>query len=259
MGFFRSLLYGGLGFCLLGPIGAVIGIVLGALSGSNAKVAENDYQAPPRSHKYTQQQQANDFKISFLVMFAAVMKADGVVKRSELDVVKKFLVDNFGEEGALDSLQILRKLLEQELDIDAIAGQCGLNMTYSVRLHLLDFLFRIAIADGVIAPSELATIQRIALGMQITEADMRSIQAMYLGYQSYSAGYQQHQDTTWAYDVLEIDRSATQDDIKKAYRRMAMKYHPDKVATLGEEAQKAATIKYQKVQEAYELLKSQAS
>ena len=51
--------------------------------------------------------------------------------------------------------------------------------------------------------------------------------------------------------------TATDEEVKKAYRRMAMKYHPDKVAQLGDEVQKAANEKFKKVQEAYEAIQKQ--
>ena len=57
--------------------------------------------------------------------------------------------------------------------------------------------------------------------------------------------------------MLEIDRSATDDEVKKAYRKMAMKYHPDRVATLGEEVKKSATEKFQAVAAAYDAIKEE--
>lgn len=273
MGFFSKLLLGGLGFTLGGPIGALIGIAVACIfdgvGKSNKHLDSDDYRAADNygqfagsaagRQRYSQAQRENDFRMSFLVLFAAVMRADGVVKKCELDIVKDFLMRNFGEEGSLESLHLLRELLKQDIDVDAVAAQCGRNMNYSTRLHLLDFLFRIAQSDGVFDPAEIAMIDRIAFGLNITSADLQSIKAMYLGYNSYSSSHSTTADTQWAYDVLEVSRDASQDEIKKAYRRMAMKYHPDKVASLGEAAQQAATRKYQKVQEAYELLKNQAS
>ena len=66
-----------------------------------------------------------------------------------------------------------------------------------------------------------------------------------------------HKDSESAYTILEISPSATDDEVKAAYRRMAMKNHPDKVATLGPEVQKAAAEKFRKIQEAYETIKKQ--
>ena len=57
------------------------------------------------------------------------------------------------------------------------------------------------------------------------------------------------------YETLGVARSASDDEIKKAYRAMAKKYHPDTVANLGEEIKKKATEKFRSVNEAYEELK----
>ena len=59
------------------------------------------------------------------------------------------------------------------------------------------------------------------------------------------------------YEILDLERGASSAEIKKAYRKMAIKYHPDKVSALGEEFQKAAKEKFQKVQEAYETIKKE--
>ena len=71
------------------------------------------------------------------------------------------------------------------------------------------------------------------------------------------APYVKNIDQNWAYKALELEPSATIDDIKKGYRRMAMKYHPDKVANLGDDIKKSATEKFRSVNEAYEQLKKQ--
>jgi DnaJ like chaperone protein len=66
-----------------------------------------------------------------------------------------------------------------------------------------------------------------------------------------------YKDTTSAFKILEIESTATDDEVKKAYRKMAMKYHPDKVRGLGEQHEKSANEKFLKVQEAYEQIKKE--
>lgn len=118
-------------------------------------------------------------------------------------------------------------------------------MDYPSRLQLIHFLFGIAGADGEFHPEELKLIRHISDNLGITTADYTSIEAMLIP------------KTDWAYDVLEIIPSASDEEVKKAYRRMALKYHPDKVSYLGEEIQQAANEKFKKVNEAYQLITKQ--
>ncbi|MCR5140251.1 MAG: DnaJ domain-containing protein [Bacteroidaceae bacterium] len=107
-------------------------------------------------------------------------------------------------------------------------------------------LLDLANADGDFDPREQGVIEQIALNLYITTADYNSLAAL----------YQKAKDPNWAYTVLEIDPSATDDEVKKAYRRMALKYHPDKVTGAGEEVVKKATEKFRAAGEAYEAIKS---
>lgn len=241
MGNFAKWIGAGVGFWALGgPVGALIGFAVGSLfDGANNTNTSKNIR--------TSNTAEGDFKMSLLILMACIMKADGRVDKSELAVVKKFLVANFGEQGALDALAILKKLLEQNINETEVATQIGQNMNYSSKLELLHLLFNIAYADGEIVASELNTIQRIATIFRIDRLDFESIKAPYM----------KQKDVNWAYKSLEIEPNASDDDIKKAYRRMAMKYHPDKVNNLGEDVKKSATEKFRSINEAYESLKKQ--
>jgi DnaJ like chaperone protein len=241
MGNFVKWIGGGLGWAFGGPIGAIIGYALGSLLGG-----DDTTQASQRNTS-VQRTSEQDFKASLLVMIACVMKADGTAQKSELAVVKKFLVANFGEQGALEALQILRKMLEQPINETEVAHQINRYMNYSSKLQLVRLLFDIAYADGEVNAAELTTIRRIAVIFGLNQADFESLKAPFV----------KHVDPNWAYTALEIDSSVSIDEIKKAYRRMAMKYHPDKVQNLGEDIRKSATEKFRAVNEAYEHLKKQ--
>ena len=119
------------------------------------------------------------------------------------------------------------------------------NMQYESRLELLHFLYQIAKSDGNIDKSELSLIERIANFLGISSADAQSIKSTF------------YDDLDSAYKILEISPSATDEEVKKAYKKMAVKYHPDKVSHLGEDVQKSATEKFKKVNEAYERIKKQ--
>jgi DnaJ like chaperone protein len=240
MGNFSKWIGGGLGFVLGGPIGALIGFGLGSMLDSTTVSVSSSSSRANNTNE-------GDFKVSLLVLMACVMKADGRIDKSELAVAKKFLLANFGEQGALDALQVLKRLLEQNINESEVAAQIGHNLNYSSKLQLLHLLFDIAYADGEVVASELDTILRIANHFRIDRLDFESLKAPYM----------KTQDVNWAYKALEIEPSATEEEIKKAYRHMAMKYHPDKVNDLGEEIKKSATEKFRSINEAYESIKKQ--
>ncbi len=240
-------LMGGLGFVLGGPIGALVGVLIGSLF-DQPMAALNQGETSQTSGPRTRTRATHDdIKVSLLVLIACVMKADGHVKKSELDVVKRFLVRNYGEQGALEALQMLRDLLNKEIDHAAVANQMANYINYSTRLALLHFLLELANADGHFAEEEQQLIYQIGLEMRLSTADIRSHFAL----------YQQPTNPNWAYEALEIEPAASDEEVKKAYRRVAMKYHPDKVASAGEEIKQKATEKFQKIQEAYETIKKQ--
>ena len=226
---------GGLGWAFGGPLGAIIGFALGSLFGNNSN-----------SQEYVgQTSQQRDFNVSLLVLSAAVMKADGSVKKAELDYVKKFFLRNFGQEHAEKYILMLREILKQDIQIYDVSQQVGRFMDYSSKLQLLHYLFGIASADGTAHENEVDVISTISKYMGISSSDFQSIKAMFV------------QQVDSAYKILGIESTATDDEVKKAYREMAKKYHPDKVAYLGEDVRKSAEQKLQEVNEAYEKIKKQ--
>lgn len=237
---------GGLGFAVGGPIGALIGVFIASLFDSSRTIEAGEYQQgiPHPGRTRTTQ---GDIRVSIIVLLACVIKADGRVLKSEVAYIKPFLVRTFGEEGAKQALQLLKQLLEQEINPVAVAQQIRQHVNYSVRLELVHLLLEVAKADGDVVEAETNVIEIIAVNMGISTAD----------YQSLLALYRKHSDTTWAYTALEIEPSASDDEVKKAYRRMAMKYHPDKVANAGEAVRQQATEKFRAINEAYEHIKSQ--
>lgn len=240
---FGKWLGGGLGWALGGPLGGVLGFALGsafdAASVTVQKVDGTSYSSAGQSPHI------GDFAASLLVLSAAVMKSDGKTLKSELDYVKNFLAHQFGEEHAQQQILMLKEILKQEIPLHQVCIQIKQYMPHSERLQIIHYLFGISKADGHVHELELQTIQTIANYLGINSADFNSLKAMYF------------RDTNSDYKILEIEPKCSDDDVKKAYRKMAVKFHPDKVASLGEEVQKAAKEKFQKVQQAYENIKKQ--
>ncbi len=225
---------GGLGWAFGGPIGGILGFMFGSMfDGMNS--GQYEYG----------QTQTGDFNISLLVLTAAVMKADGKVKKSELDYVKRYYITNFGKEQGAQYIKLLGQIVKQDIDVRNVSSQIGQYMDYSSKLLLLQYLFGIALADGQHDPSEVNLIQLISGYIGVTPHDFESIKAMFI------------KDTDAAYKILGIDPSSSDEEIKKAYRELAKKYHPDKVSHLGDEVRKAAEEKFTRLNAAYEAVKQE--
>lgn len=237
---FGKWIGGGLGWAFGGPIGAIIGFTVGSMFDGGTQAIRTG-----TGSGYSGRTTTGGYVMSLLVLVAAVMKADGKVLKSELDYVKKFMVHNFGEASAVEAIRMLKDILSQTIPVDEVCNQIRQNMNLSARLQMVHFLFGIAQADGEVDVSEQKLIAHICQQMGIPTSDFESIQAMFVP------------NTEGDYKILEIERTASDDDLKKAYRRMAMKFHPDKVSNLGEDVQNAAKEKFQKVNQAYENIKKE--
>ncbi len=233
----------GLGWALGGPIGGILGLVFGGMYDG---LKQGEYTED--GHPYgggAFRTQPGDFAASLVILSAAIMKADGKVLKSELDYVKKFFIQQFGEKLAIENMLVLREVLKHNVNVQQVSLQIRQNMDHSARLQLLHYLFGISSADGHVHSDEVEMIHKISGYFDISTADFESIEAMF------------YKDIDGAYKILETTPDANNDEIKKAYRKMAVKYHPDKVSHLGEEFRKAAKEKFQKVVAAYEQIKKE--
>lgn len=244
---------GGLGWAFGGPIGAIAGFALGSfLDNANSPGIEEAFQKATAQTGQSYNTRPGDFGMSLVVLSAAVMKADNRIMRSELDFVKSYLVTQFGNAQAKELVASLREVLKQEVPVRQVCLQIRSNMSHAMRLQLLHYLFGVAHADQQADAKEVHLLNTIARYLGISQKDFYSIHAMFGG-----AGRPANHSPNLSdsYRILEIPSTASDADLKKAYRKMAKKYHPDKVAALGPEFQTAAKEKFQKVQQAYEVIK----
>ena len=238
MGSFGKWIGGGLGFIMAGPLGAVLGFLAGSMIDNTTIQTGTSTRSPVNTAP-------GDFAMSLLVLIAAMMKADGKILKSELDYVKQFFVRQFGQSTASEALVMLKDILKQDIPVRDVCVQISKNMDYSSRLQLMHLLFNISVADGSINSLELEAIEKMSGYLGIASSDYVSIKNMFVP------------ETDSSYKILEIEQTATDEEVKKAYRRMAMKYHPDKVSHLGEEFRKSAEDKFKKVNEAYNRIKKE--
>lgn len=254
---------GFLGFIAFGPLGALAGYALGSLfdntmigfadGNDGPHTFEDAYRNSYRQGHYSSQQQfegqRNSFMFSLLVLASYVIKADGKVMHSEMEMVRNMLGQNFGASARQQGDEILRRLFDEQKRVGASAfrntvadccHQIAQNMDYAQRLQLLNFLVMISQADGRVDATEVTAMKECAQWLQMSADEVDSM--LGLG----------KDDLESAYRVLGVSPSATDDEVKRAYRRLALEHHPDKVAALGEDIRKAAEKKFQEINAAKE-------
>ncbi|WP_369048389.1 TerB family tellurite resistance protein [Tenacibaculum sp. UWU-22] len=253
MGKFASWLGAGLGFTLGGPIGAIIGFTIGnfvdgfKIDGFNQGQIEYEKSRQQQARRQSQygQAQAGDFEISLLVLASVVIKADGKIDQRELDYVRQYFVQMYGKQKANNAFKLFNGIIKKNISVRQVCIQIRENMAHASRLQLVHFLFNIAKSDGNVTASEEEEIKKIAGYLYINMASYQSIKAMFFDV------------TDNAYKILEITKTVSNDEVKKAYRKMAKKHHPDRLQGLGKEYIKEAEKKFQKIQEAYEKIKAE--
>jgi DnaJ like chaperone protein len=263
----KPWLGGLLGWWLGGPWGAAAGVALTALWNRAQQSAAAEPGRPGGGGKAgasggggsgrgaRNEDAPGVFAVSMMTLVAAVMKADGRATKVELQYVKGFLRENFSEEFARSALGALRELLKAEATNRQVAATCRQvagALNYSQRLELLHLLYGVAWADGVFDAGEERLLGQIGRDLGIGAGDAASIAAMFRRQNAEARGRADEADD---YRILGIEKGATDEEVRKAYRRMAMKCHPDKVAHLGPEFQRDAEAKFRRVNEAYERIK----
>ncbi len=228
---------------------AFLGFVIGALIDLNkSKTTKRRYSSisPEDVFNYYQQRSSgvNEIQTMLMALSAAVMKADGKVLKAELDFVKLFFSNQFGNHFQKEQLQTLKKFLDAtSIPLSDICRDIQLRMQPEVRIQLVHYLFGIAKSDGDVSTSEMKQIEHIASLLGIAQVEFESVKNMF------------YRNVNSDYIILGIEETASDEEVKKAYRKMATTFHPDKVASMGEEHQKGAKEKFQKIQEAYEAIK----
>jgi len=225
--------------------GAILGFIIGSffdnLKGSGGGGARSVFK------DITQQNVSPaDFEINLLSLCSIVIKADGSVSQTEMDYVRRYFVSTYGKDKANAIFRTFNEVVKKrEVSAERICTYLNQRTRYEVRLQLLHFLFGIAQADGTVRPAEIDKIWEIAGYFRVSHIDFESIKAMFI------------KSADNAYKILEIEKSVTDEEVKKAYRTMAKKYHPDRVNTENEAIKKGAEEKFKEVQKAYEIIQQE--
>lgn len=257
-----------LGWILSGGnvLGAIAGYCIGSLLSDATSTAErengfngngntfrNDY-SDTQFNQRPFEEDRNSFLFSMLVLSSYIIKADGKIMHSEMNCVRNFLHNNFGEQAVRQGEDILLKLFEMQKQQGAttfketIRKSCveiSFHMNIGQRLQLLDYLIIIAKVDGTVSLEEVYALKEVATYLGLSAQDVDSMLNM-------EASSNQQIGLDEAYKILGISPNATNDEVKAAYRKMALKHHPDRVSSLGDDIREAAEKKFQEINNAKE-------
>ena len=306
----KVFIAGCIGFIFGGPLGAVIGFVLGKI------VFSNDNEKDKDDNSFNEEDNAgeNNFKYCILVLLGEVMKADGKLMSCELDRVKATIRRYYkNEDEQKAALKQFQTILDHKHNIEAICSSINKRLNYIAKSELIMELLAVAYADDHLDSTEEAIIQKIIKNLNITSQEYKSIYMLFMkkykqGYYNgersqqssyynnnneskynnsssgsnnnsynrssnsnssgYNSGYSNSNSNSnnyrrssgisvnEAYDILGVAGNASDAEIKKAYRVLAMKYHPDNAAALGEEAVRQSTESMKKINEAWDVVKA---
>jgi DnaJ like chaperone protein len=180
-----------------------------------------------------------DFIVSTLLLSAAVIRADGKMDELELGYLRRFLAEQFGEARALEYMAIFKTAYNGEYNVETTAKNVAKTTAYETRLQLVYIMTGIAKSNFDLDDREKVLIEKVVTWLEVSLADYEALKSMFSS------------DLDAYYKILEITPSASDADVKAAYRAVAAKFHPDKVAHLGDEMSSTATRKFQKLQTAF--------
>lgn len=241
---------GALGLLSGGPLGALAGFVLGSLF-------DNLTEERPMMNgnaQHIDEPSRNGFLFALLTLMAYIIRADGKIMHSEMEAARRFLRNNFGEAAAVEGEQIMLRLFERQKQEDlnmpgsyrhtimACCQQLKATMGAAELLQIVNLLAVLVKADGVVDQSEINALREITLALGLSESEMNSM--LNLG----STTLEQ------AYAVLEVAPTASDDEVRAAYKRLVLKHHPDRVARLGNDVLAAAERKMKEINEAKDII-----
>lgn len=233
-----------------GVVGGFIGFIIGyiieeALSGklevkNKAFFKETQYNYTP-------------YQSNLLALISEVVKADGYINKEEIYYIKSYLLNQFGSIYSNIMLKTLKLNVDKSFDIEKVCSNLKQNLDLRERIKIVSFLYGITLQNGAINPNEKLIIQRIASYIGLSKQAYENIVAAKRR-QNKSQNKNNSRSITYnPYQVLETSETASDAEVKKAYRKMVLKYHPDK----SEEEDEIANEKFNNISEAYHIIKQQ--
>jgi DnaJ like chaperone protein len=250
----RGKLFGAaLGFSFGGPIGALLGTAIGHL------VDVTDDGTSPRGPLgmppgVGQSNENLTFVTSLVYLLVGTARSDGDATVSELDTIRRFFRRQLGYGEAQMHIigRIIAAAVERNIHLAETCADIRRRTEYEERLFLVRLCFEIAASDHVLSSTEDSFVRQAAQSLGIEEYDFMMVRRTFVSGEDASAGTGHQTGDRNPYAVLGVPPGSTHDQVQRAYRELAARYHPDKVSHLGEEFIELATSKFTEIQNAYD-------
>lgn len=257
MAWFGKFIGGLVGFSLGGPIGMIAGIAFGNLF-DKAESYDNSY-SQTKYYEFGQrrmnrvEQRNMLFFVGVFSLLARLTQADSKISKEERAAVNKFIDNDLGLDPASKDAarRVFNAALENGGTVEQFAKQLysAFNREPAILQLTIDALFKVAYADGNISNEEITIIKQVIAIFRFSPSYFDGLNNKYSSQNTNSSPYM----------ILGLNRDASESEIKKAYRKLSIEYHPDTVASKGlpEEFSKMATEKFREIQNAYEKIKKE--
>lgn len=249
-----KLVGGLLGFVFSGFFGALVGIFAGHM-------VDRWRERSPLDATLAQRIQGAFFRATFMAM-GHVCKSDGRVTRAEIDAAERIMERMaLTPEQRREAIAYFNAAKQREFDLDAVLDEFRLLCRWQPNLFRFFFEVQLqaALADGRVEPAERETLLGIARRLGLSRRDYVRIESLLRGgqHQRAAAGSRER-SLSASYEILGVPSSATDNEVKRAYRRLMSQHHPDKLASKGlpEEMMKLAKEKTQEIRSAYDAIRS---
>ena len=228
-----------LGWILTGnPIGGLLGFLAGTLAGGDEK-----------DHGHSAVKSVSEFEVNLMVIASHLIKLDGNVTAAEIEFTEWFLNAHFDERFAVERSKLFYHCLQKDYDLNGACGQVRMYSQHGTKVQVVRFLVDLALCDGRMTEREDYFIFRIAGYLNVNDVEYKKIKQEHHRHQP--------QVSITIYDVLGVRREMSLAEIRTTYRRLVLKYHPDRNKDASEEERKKLAHKFQQIQEAYEKIKAE--
>ncbi|PIE73340.1 MAG: molecular chaperone DnaJ [Deltaproteobacteria bacterium] len=211
------------------------------------------------SYQQSQSESHNRFVWLLINILIHIAKLDGKITREEVQTIHRFFQYNlrYNQTQMHWVKELIKEAANSSHPLDTLLQEIKSNFGYEPHLILLELVYQLLYTNESVSDKDLQTARYIATYLHISEYDLRTIEAKYRYGRSYSAAGSAYDESARHYATLGLQKGANAEEIKKAYRKLSMKYHPDKVRHLGDEFRAVAEEKMKEINAAYDYLTKQ--